>query len=322
MGQRIMRPRSTYGTIFGTTGLMGTVYDKNDINNQARIEIEARGGRTIRFDIYPHGGHSRRRGETLWVEKYPIEVVYEIARRLGPRAFKLRCRNMVDDSSTDIFPADVYDDSVDQPQYLWHVPPKDAITLVALDPGKGRKSKHSKNPAWMLYSMVRRGNEWEHHMVAWEAMEGVPFTEQCKKAVEVARHHLCKLFVEDNGVQEGYIDYIRATYPDVYVLPHTTGGNKNDADSGIEMFKPLMHAGLLIAHTGNAPDHEKHGLREEFTKYPTYKYTDRLMAAWIARFQLRGMEMLREQEEPEYDVPEYMERFGRGMTFSLGRGGW
>lgn len=324
MGQRIVVRRSKYGTRWGTTGLAGTVYDKNDVNNRARKEIEQRGGKTYRFDVYPRGKLSRRIGETLWPEKHPIEAVKDQERRLGPLAFKLRCRNLVDDTSNDIFPADVYDDQVDQVQWLWNVVPKDSVAVVALDPGKGRKARHSKNPAWMLYAMLKSadGKEWQHHMVAWAALEGVSFTDQCRAVVDVARYHLVKIYVEDNGVQEGYIDYIRTTYPDVYVLPHTTGNNKNDCDSGIEMFKPLMHAGLLIAHTGNAPEHERHGLREEFTKYPNYKYTDRLMAAWIARFQLRGMEMLREQEQVEYEVPDYVDRFSRSQTVTLGRGGW
>lgn len=315
MRAKVMR-RSRFGTKWGTLGVVGTVFDPNDVNYRIYKEWERQGKRVFRFDVYPRGLYGRARGEVLWPERRPIAHVLSQEADLGPKAFKMRCRNMIDDSSQRTFNEDEFDAACDE-ALVFGSPPSNCRITIGFDPGKGTRGRHSRNPAWVLYGevVVQQTGQYpvtDVYLISWERMEGESFTRQCDKLIDLGRLYACPIFVEDNNIQTAYGEYVHKFAPDVDVRTHTTTENKRDPRDGVETFVPLFSSGLLHIHSGRAPGHALQALREEFTRWPGYRYNDLVMAAWVARYQTQLRRAIVEGRAPKpRPLPAYIRRFVR-----------
>jgi hypothetical protein len=315
MREQPFRKGSRAAPSWGTYGHLGTVYDANDVNKRAYEHFREMGYRVLRFDVFPRGQLSIARKEVLWPEERPFASVMALRDELQLDAFNKRCRNMVSMFRRVVFAEEEYD-AAEEEELQFGQPPADTSLLIGFDPGRGRISRHSRNPAWMLYGENRITEDV--HLIAWGRLEGYSFPKQCGTLVELARMYHCPVAVEINNIQTAYAEQIDVQAHDVAVICHTTNANKRDPKDGIETFVPLFEKGRIRIHVGDAPTYERRALRDEFTRYPTFKFTDLLMAAWVARYQQRLR--CRQERRPQIitgPVPAYARRLSTSRTYDI-----
>ncbi len=93
---------------------------------------------------------------------------------------------------------------------------------------------------------------------------------------------------------------------------HTTGLNKRDPSQGVDQFEPILLNKRLIIHADGAPSENVKALRDELVGWPTWNFSDLVMALWIGRHQFA----LHIQESAPVAVtrrpmPDYVRRFTR-----------
>jgi hypothetical protein len=315
MAQQLART-SKYGTAWPSRYLCGTLFSGQGVNN--RIHLEYREFRrrgdvkytAVRFDCFRDLAETA----TIWPEVKTLPYMLALRESLTPRIFNMRCRNIIDGRSHKVFPREAVleaeYDGRNRAAFAWKVAPERALgVVIGFDPGSGKITKESKNPAYFVYcrrdgrpllapGLLRDPRlpnganlpdpsltpEIYHHGIEWGRMEGISFVPQCAKLIELAHYYRCPVAIEDNATQASYIDYIRQTAPDVRVFPHHTGPGGSDPRSGVEQFEPLFKNGRMVLHCAGAPVGSVLALREELTQWKG-RYTDIVMAMWIARDQ-------------------------------------
>lgn len=326
--------RSKYGTKFPSFYIDGTMFNRNGVNFEAFERFKELGHKALRIDIYPNGKPERG---VIWPEFRGEAWVAAKKRELGIRRFNMRCRNIVGGSTHAVFPPEKVryaecDGTNGRPPYAWCVVPPAVRTLIGFDPGSGKITRDSKNPALVVYGkrvdrtpvMLRddRGDhtpediEW-HHVIEWRRLEGYSFVQQCDFIADRARFYNCPAAIEENTLQIAYSEYIAKVYPDVKCVSHTTNVNKRDPKQGVEQFEPLFLNDRIIIHAQGAPQHEMIALREELLSFPG-RYTDLVMALWVARFQYQLTEIHDRPIEVTRSTPSYVNRYTR-KQYSLSR---
>lgn len=101
----------------------------------------------------------------------------------------------------------------------------------------------------------------------------------------VYRHHKYdakETVIEDNGVQRGWTDVVKANDPTMSVRPMHTGTNKISTTVGVESMVGMFESGLIRLAGGDATSRRlTEELIEQLTQYPNGDYTDLVMALWF-----------------------------------------
>jgi hypothetical protein len=339
--QRTRRPRSKYGTVFPGFYIVGTPYDRADVNWKLYTEYRELGYKTVRRPVFVHNDHS----QVIWPEARPLEMVQKDLEEMGPRNFGIRMLLNPGGRDHSLFPeADVdwaiKDGRADSQHAQWCEVPPNTRLIIGFDPASGNAVSHhgARYPAFVVYG-ARDGSSFSsvhpsqmlrdydgpvgvtqqpeifHHVVQWGRMEGVGFHSQCQKIVELARAYNCPVAFENNTLQESYGDEISKIATDVKVFSHTTGNNKRDPSQGVDQFEPLFVNRRMIIHADGAPAHAVKALRDELVNWKgsTEKatgFTDLVMALWIARFQFAlHVQASVPAPPPRRSVPAYAQRF-------------
>jgi hypothetical protein len=345
MRRKRMDWRSPYETRWGTAYLIGTIFDRRDVNfriykewseelqkeRKQRAERKLLLGKTpdrsqtqysvLRFSIYPNND-SRARKEVLWPEYRPYEYVQQLEIDLGRRAFMMRCENKPLDTEEQVFTQSMLDDACREDLVYGELPDRRAGDtplryLIAYDPATGTKtgSRYQKYPAAVL--MGQNPETEELHFIRYERW-AIPQPRQIDRLVDWARRYGCAVCVESNNIQASYQDWLREKAPDVRVITHYTSNVKHDAGAGVESLLPLFEAGKVRIHTGSV---EPVTLREfvtEFVEWPQGRYTDMLMASWIGRYNLRTI-LRGIPHNGQVLAPDYVQGRGFRQTVNLSR---
>lgn len=340
MRQRIQdqsRRRSRYGTVFPGVYTIGTPFDRIDVNVRLEREYREKGWKTVRIPIFA-GGRPR------WPELCTPHYLQDLREEMGPRAFAMRCELKVGGLDQAMFPEHLVDWALkdgraDSETFTWCAVPEHTRLIVGFDPGSGRRPTHhgAKYPAFAVYGlrdltwwkpqypgagqMLRDGGftpqppDLCHHLVQWGRLEGAGFHAQCERLADLARVYSCPVAVEDNGVQQAYAEQIRSIAPDVPVLCHTTSWNKRDPGQGVEQFEPILRNHRLVIHAQDAPPDTVRALRDELVGWPTWNFSDLVMALWIARHQFALHVLVAQPAAVQQTsrMPAYVQRFTRPM---------
>jgi len=282
---------SPFGTKWGTTYIVGTLFDRRDINYRIFNEFSKtreKGDKTyytMRVPVYPYR-KSRESGEVIWPEKRPIEYVKQLEIDLGRRAFMMRCMNRPQETDETVFTERMLEDAKRVDLGYGVLPDAGRFRiLVAYDPASGNKNnRHAKYPAAVL--MAQNIDTEELHFIRYERWP-IPQPRQVERLIEWAHQYDCPIYVESNNIQSSYRDWIRDKAPDVRVHTHYTSDIKHDAAAGVESLLPLFEASKVRIHTGGAEDLTVREFVTEFIEWPQGRYCDMVMAAWIGRHNLR-----------------------------------
>jgi hypothetical protein len=322
---------SRYGTVWGSASLLGTLFAHTDCNAQAfdHITTLKRERKTnsrykaLRVDCYVDGYESRG---SIWPEFKDNAKLASLREELTTRVFNMRCRNIVGGNEQLTFPREFVIaaeyDGENRPPYEFGVIPPRTRGYIGFDPGSGKITKESKNPAWAVYGQRNDAPEgppgllrdpfyadpapdmW-HHVIEWGRMEGYSFTRQCDKLAEIYQRIGWPIAFEDNTLQTSYAEYMTRVYPDVRMIPHHTGQNVIDPVDGVEQFEPIFRNHRIIIHACKAPRDQLLAIRQEFTTWPG-KYTDIVMALWIAKSKFTKRERIDQRRPVSVIVPSYV----------------
>lgn len=277
----------TYGTRWGNSYLIGTIFDKRDVNYrlfQEFREYERRGDksyRTVRESIYPHR-HARETGDTLWPEKVPIAKALELEVKLKQRGFRLRCMNLPAEDGTEVFPSHWVERAVHEELRYGQRPPEGCHLYIGYDPALGKRTKGTKFPAAVVLGYNPDLDLW--YFVRYERW-AIPAPEQVRRLIAWATELHCPVVVEGNNIQESYEDWIHELSSSVQVITRPTGSAKHDIDDGVESFRPLFQDDRIRIHAGGVPHEMLAEFKEEWLSWPTGLYKDMVMAAWFGLYQ-------------------------------------
>ena len=337
MAQEVRR-RSPYDTAWPGVYYCGTLFDGADCGSrifrfyQAMAKRGDRGYRALRFDCFTDGTET----QTIWPERRSAEYMEQLRANLGTRIFNMRCRNLVGGSESRVFPRErvvdcEFDGKEGKPAYTWaKLPDRFQAGMIGFDPGRGRISKYSKFPAFFVYCQHDGRQELPpgllrdprlpqgrfdasqkpdiyHHGIEWGRLEGYSFMAQCDFLIALARRYRLPVAVEDNNIQTVYAEQIAAIAPDVRVVNHTTGPGGADPTVGVEQFEPLVKSTRLLLHCAGAPLKAVVDLREELCSWKG-RYTDIVMAMWIARHQAEVHFTRAEKPGLHLEAPLYLRR--------------
>lgn len=337
MAQQLMR-QSEFGTAWPSVYYCGTLFESYDVGNsifQFYGEMRRRDSayRSLRFDCFI-GNNSER---TIWPERKTPQYMRQKREALGERVFNMRCRNLIRGASQRVFPRhDVLAaefDGENRPPLPWGETPQGGFGLViGFDPGSGRITKESKNPAYFVYCRrdardellpgllrepglpmgpmrdPRQPEDIYHHGLEWGRLDGYSFVRQCEFLIALARRYRCPVAFENNATQEAYGDQIRKDAPDIRLFAHRTGPGGADPRQGVEQFEPLFKNERILLHCAGAPQRNVLALREELCQWPG-RFTDLVMAMWIARHQSEDHFRTEVPQEPiRLRMPGYMRR--------------
>lgn len=307
---------SKYGTVFPGQFQVGTLFEMNDTNYQVHEYAEEHGWPTIRFDIYPQGERAaKEKGIVLWPRVLPYEKCRKLEIKLGISAFEKRCRNFVRTGGHVTFPMDQVK-RAESDAWEWGVVPANTRAMIGFDPGSGKITRDSKNPACVVYGeqdlAITAGprelgilqdvrdtdadeateelDYWRDtlvHIVEAHRLRGYSFPQQVEFIANLATRLQLPIAVEENNIQSAYGEEIVRRFPWVRIICHTTHDNKRDPKQGVETFQPLFARERIVIHARNAPIEDLTNLRMEWVLYPggARTNTDMVMAAWIAKFQ-------------------------------------
>ena len=221
---------------------------------------------------------------------------------------------------------------------LWCEVPEHTKLIIGFDPGSGRRVAHhgARYPAFAVYGLrdltwwrpqvpstsvlLRDGGyqpappDLEHHVVQWGRLEGLGAYGKCQKLVDLAHTYNCPIAVEDNGTQTSYAEILQRLAPDVAIVCHTTSENKRDPAQGVDQFEPIFRNRRIVIHAAGAPADQVRALRDELVGWPTWSFSDLVMALWIARHQFAlHVQMAEPVAVRQATVPDYVRRFQRPM---------
>lgn len=309
--QHVPYVKKPFRTRFGTIGVVGTLYDKRDINSKVyRLWKNEPSAVVKKVDVYPHP-HSRRDGEVVWPEERPYDYIIELEKQLGPRAFAMRCRNQPLLDGETSFPAEAVEEAV-RSEYEFGVPPPNSRCVIGFDPASGRKGRRAKFPAAVVLAFV----EDYIHVVEWHRW-ALPMPRQCDQLADLAARFSCPVVVEDNHIQNSYVHWLNRNHYRVQVWTHTTTQNKRDWAQGVESWIPYFEDRKIIIHSGRAPWDMVHALKTEFIDWPQGQYTDLVMAAWVAKYQWYLHNQIADSARLSQDRAPAYARVGSGMVIDL-----
>lgn len=305
---------SKYGTKWGTAGAVGTIYDRQDylarISKEWKLKIKnGEPYKVLRFSVFPHL-HSRRDGEVLWPFKRPLDWVLNEEQTVGRRGFRMRYLNLPMEDDEVVFREQSVKDACSD-EWEFGQQPADSRVIIGYDPAKGgnRRSYHAKFPACVVMAFRPDPINPERvycHLVEWHRWN-VPQPEQVRRLVEISRRYSSSVVVEDNATQKSYSEWIAEIAPDVRCISHTTGAVKHDVNDGVESFQPLFDNGLMVIHCRGAAQSDVKAISDEWMEWPQGRYTDLVMACWMARYQFKKLNAGARISQPS-QKPGFIER--------------
>lgn len=330
MTQKVRR-QSKYGTKWATCFLDGTFFDRRDVNYKTFYEFKNLGYVALRFDVFPNGRRSISRKEVLWPAERDFDYIMRKRKEMGERIFNMRMRNLVVDEGMETFAEDrVLAACMDI--YQFGKIPEQSYSAIGFDPASGSTSRFSADPAIALYSEVpdlpderelgplasierheeeRTEQSFTAHFVQWKRLTGYDFPKQCQEIVQWARWFNLPVIIEKNATQRAYKDYLKRIAPDVRVYNHHTGANRDDPDSGVETFSPLLENDRMVIHAGHAPRDELEALTTQLIEWPQSDKKDLLMAFWFARlFCIKRHHRRQFRTTMRTDLPSYLDGIG------------
>jgi hypothetical protein len=289
---------SKYDTKASTVFVVGTLFDKRDFNHRLMQAWREQGRQVARIDIYT----DKSKAEVIWPEERPLEWVAGMQKSLGEQHFNMRCRNIViDDASVSFKPADVerafkpelrFGDSLGMP------------CIVGFDPATGKtRTRATKFPAAVVVGF--QGDDM--HIIRW-GRHSVPMPSQCDLLADLAHAYNCPVAVEDASQQISYQDWMRQRYPDVKVMCHTTNVNKRDWSQGVESLIPYFEQDRVKIHSSGATEQDIGNLRDELVDYPQGRYSDLVMALWVAKHQYSLYQSRFRGKFETHGLPSYVTR--------------
>jgi hypothetical protein len=345
--QRTARRKSRYGTVFPGLYIVGTLFEMTDVNYRMDEYFRFKNWRTVKYDIYPRGKRAaKEEGVTLWPRVMPYAACAALEEELGPAAFEKRCRNRVRAAGAIAFPIEQLR-AAESDRWKWGVVPQNTRAMIGFDPGSGKITKWSKNPAVVVYGeqdltapfgpkleVLQDASDtggdpaareeldyWANtlvHIIESHRLRGYTFPRQCEFLADLATRLGIPIAVEDNHIQSAYGEEINRRFPWVRTICHTTSDNKRDPRDGVETFAPLFERQRIVIHAVDAPAENIANLRTEFSQWPGGHNTDLVMAAWIAKFQTfheRGNR--RVKSFPSHTLPAYARGFSGRRRFRL-----
>lgn len=290
--------RTMYNTKASTIFVVGTLFDKRDFNYRLMQQWREQGYTVARIDVFTN----RDKTEVIWPEERPMEWIRRMQTSLGEHHFNMRCRNVViDDASVSFKQHDVerafkpnlrFGDSLGMP------------CIVGFDPATGKtKTRATKFPAAVVVGFQND----DMHIIRW-GRHSVPMPSQCDLLADLAHAYNCPVAVEDASQQISYQDWMRQRYPDVRVMCHTTNVNKRDWAQGVESLIPYFEQDRIHIHAAGATEQDVRNLRDELIDYPQGRYTDLVMALWIARHQYQLYQQRFRGRFESQGLPSYVTR--------------
>lgn len=310
---------SAYRTRWGTLGVVGTLFNPNDLGCRLYDAwLHDRSRKVRKLDIYPRGPEppeGQDEPEVLWPARKPYAKVLELRGRLGWLAFDMRCRNIPHRGAANrtFTRADVDRAFVDLPYGTLPASPQfrplrdgEAMPqnhwLIGFDPAKGKRTKYAKNPAAVLLCVA--GDTGYYHIVRWLRMVGLNQLRQTEILLDWARQYRCPIALEANYDVDVYRDHVRDLDPSVRLICHTTGENKRDPEDGVSSLISPFENGAVRIHARGCPPEERQALLDELCHWPNGLYSDLVMALWVAKFNLkeyaRGLVQASRQVTPVY----------------------
>jgi hypothetical protein len=332
MRQALTR-KSLYKTKWSTFYLVGTLYEHGDVNDRVFQMFQQERYQSLRVDVYVGG---KPENGVIWPEYRSAAYVAEMERSMTTRIFNMRVRNMLGGREQQVFPAVVVHeaeyDGINLPPYNFGEVPPRARGFIGFDPGSGKITKDSKNPAYMVYAQAdhapprRPGllgdpyapepeNDWYHHLIDWDRLEGYSFTRQCDMLAQLYDTYGWPVAFETNALQTSYSDYMTRHYPHVRMIGAQT--TQIDPQDGVEQFEPLFRNHRVVIHAAGASKERMNMLREELTTWKG-RYTDVVMAMWIARSQFQKRQHLQGPPQFRLQRPSYLGEFGASRVMLRG----
>lgn len=320
--------RSKYGTMWGTSAAVGTIYDRQDylarVSKEWKAHIENTGDKTrrvLRFSVYPKL-HSRARGEVLWPHKRPLDWVNNEEAQIGRRGFRMRYLNLPMEDEEVVFREQTVRDACSMDWVYGEQPPNSRV-IIGYDPGKGSKrpgvSVNAKFPAVVVLAFrpdpMNDARQY-CHVLEWHRWS-VSQPEQVRRLIEISRRFQSSVVVEDNATQRSYSEWISEQAPDVRVINHTTGAVKHDVHDGVESFQPLFDNGLMVIHCQGAPAADIKAIADEWMEWPQGRYTDLVMACWMARYQFKLLDRTSRPRIVDNRRPIWQSRIPGSYTVDL-----
>jgi hypothetical protein len=321
--------KSKYGTLWGTAAAVGTIYDRQDYLARLHKEWKALidkgdpGRRVLRFSVYP-GLHARQRGQVLWPYKRPLDWVRGEEAELGRRGFRMRYLNLPMEDDEVVFREQSVKDALSDEWEFGQAPPGSRV-IIGYDPGKGAKrgghSPGAKFPACVVLAFrpdPQNPARVYCHIVEWHRWS-VPQPEQIRRLIAISVRYQSSIVVEDNATQRSYSEWIAEIAPEVRVINHTTGAVKHDVNDGVESFQPLFDNGLMIIHTRGAAQADIKALADEWMEWPQGRYTDLVMACWMARYQFKLLDRTSRPTVADDRRPIWQTRIPGSYTVDLSK---
>jgi hypothetical protein len=234
---------------------------------------------------------------TLWPEKWPWLRLMELKAQMGTLNFNKRLRNIAVDKSRMVFKEeyvkggwvgrDHYPGCLDR-EYKAGEYDETWRRYAGFDPAIGL----TKSRKFCAHITLAVGSCREHDKCLWVVdlfRDQMTLPQQCDLILE--RHHqygCVATWVEANSYQLGLYQAIKDKMDErgqaFRIDPHyTTRTNKPDPEIGVHRMAPWFENGKVHIPQGNRESLRKmRQLVDELVQYPSGKYTDTVMALWIA----------------------------------------
>lgn len=304
---------SKYGTVWGNAYMVGTPFTRTGVNYRMALEFEQRMAKdesqakihkVMRVSVYPRRD-SREHEEVIWPEYRPFSYVRQLEEDLQ-EAFRMRCECLTGGEGTAVFDEQKVREAV-RPEYVYgERPPEGCRLMIGFDPALGKRLAGRKYPAAVAIGYNPDMERW--YFVRYERWR-IPMPEQIRRLTRWAEELNCPVCVETNNIQESYLDWFEQLASHVEVLSeYTSHDTKHDRADGVESWKPVFDRGNVVICGGDAPRGLVSDLIGEMIHWPG-RYTDLVMASWIAKHKLT--ELLRQRGgERMSSAPDYVR--GRG----------
>lgn len=313
---------SPYGTKWGTTYMVGTIYDKRDVNWRMYQEAweKAKAGdrsyKAVKVSVYPHRD-SQEKGEVVWPEHRPPAFIAGLKEELGYRAFQMRLMNIPVDDGTEIFSPRDIEEAVSLDLPYGERPPGGCRLVIGYDPAAGKRTKGSAFPAAVLLGYDAQEDHW--WFLKYERWAGLAMPQQIKRLADWAGWYGCPIVVEGNNIQESYADWMTQLHASVNIKTFLTTAIKHDQADGVESFQPLFHNRKVTICAKGAPDGAVSEFKSEWVQWPHGRYTDLLMASWFAKWELDLQNRRWSPGQATSHAPMYIRNRGLRRTVDLRR---
>jgi hypothetical protein len=289
--------------------VVGTRFDPQDLY----AELEELGSYHVQHEDAIEDEEAQT---TLWVERWPWQRLMQRKLEMGTLDFNKRYRNIAVDKSRMAFREEYikggtigkaeFPGCLDR-DYVVGDHDQAWFKNSGFDPAVGV----TRSRKFCAHVVLGRGSCRDHERCYWIIdLEREQMTLPQQVDLVIERHERYDLFesnIEANSYQAGLYQAIKARMDErglaYKVEPHyTTRTNKPDPEMGVMSMARFFENGWFHIPWGNPESRRKMGqLVDELVQYPAGKYSDTVMALWIAWLRAQ-------QGAPKYGAFNYMEK--------------